>query len=441
MNKAYILIIFFSILILNHTSLALSSSSYLIANSAIMLYDYNKAKLHYDIKNLKHFSKIDLNKKLLAFINSNDIYSAYKVADRIIEIDKLNQEAWLAYLVYAKKTNDFKAFEKYEKLKTENSLDIIDFIFYRDSVLKTNNKEISESIFEIVSNSNSEEIMSILNYDYFLYYLSLSLMLNEYYDEAYFYSANIYQRLKKYKLAEQYYNQINDEHFLFLEAKKNIALIKEIQKKIPEAENELLTLVEKYSQNENLLISLADLYRKSKQYKKAIYNYSNILNNLSIEEDLRWRILYLRGICYERNNNWTSAENDFLESLKINKRSPQVLNYLAYGWIERNKFLKKSLQMLKDAHNLEPDSFYILDSLAWAYFKMKNYELALELMEEVLIMAPSEAISLDHLGDIYFEVGRTREALFMWKQAKDLADPEDDIIDNIISKINKYNAS
>ena len=61
-------------------------------------------------------------------------------------------------------------------------------------------------------------------------------------------------------------------------------------------------------------------------------------------------------------------------------------------------------------------------------------------MEEVIIRAPAEAISLDHLGDIYFAMGRRREALYMWRQARDLAEPEDNIIDKILIKLNKYDA-
>ena len=57
-------------------------------------------------------------------------------------------------------------------------------------------------------------------------------------------------------------------------------------------------------------------------------------------------------------------------------------------------------------------------------------------MEEVTIRAPGEAISLDHLGDIYFSMGRKREALYMWRQAKDLAEPEDNIIDGMDGIVN-----
>jgi Flp pilus assembly protein TadD len=148
----------------------------------------------------------------------------------------------------------------------------------------------------------------------------------------------------------------------------------------------------------------------------------------------------MRGICYERINNWKSAEEDLLKSLDINPESPQVLNYLAYSWVEKNVFLNESLKMLKKAYEKNPKSHYILDSLAWAHFKKNNLKIASKLMEEVIIRAPTEAISLDHLGDIYFAMGRRREALYMWRQAKDLTEPEDNIIDKILIKLNKYDA-
>ena len=96
--------------------------------------------------------------------------------------------------------------------------------------------------------------------------------------------------------------------------------------------------------------------------------------------------------------------------------------------------------MLVLAHDKYPESHYILDSLAWAHFKKNNLQIASKLMEEVINRAPAEAISLDHLGDIYFALGRKREAYYMWKQAFDLAKPEDDILDSVKMKIEKFNA-
>jgi len=93
---------------------------------------------------------------------------------------------------------------------------------------------------------------------------------------------------------------------------------------------------------------------------------------------------------------------------------------------------------LEKAYKANPDSYYILDSLAWAHYKKNNLQLAANLMEKVIVMAPGEAISLDHLGDIYFSLNRKREAVFLWKQAKDLAEPEDEIKENLEKKLDSY---
>ena len=96
--------------------------------------------------------------------------------------------------------------------------------------------------------------------------------------------------------------------------------------------------------------------------------------------------------------------------------------------------------MLKKAYNSNPESYYIIDSLAWAYFKKNNLDEAARLMEKVIDIAPGEAISLDHLGDIYYAMNRKREAIHFWQQALELAEPEDEIEESVQQKLNKFNA-
>ena len=135
------------------------------------------------------------------------------------------------------------------------------------------------------------------------------------------------------------------------------------------------------------------------------------------------------------------AEKDFIKSLElINYESADVLNYLAYGWLERDINIDKAMKMLIKANKTEPDNHYILDSLAWAYYKKKEFKKAAELMEEVISLAPSEIISLDHLADIYLALNRKREAIYLWKQVLDIANPEDIILNDIKKKLEKNNA-
>ncbi|MBO6469184.1 MAG: tetratricopeptide repeat protein [Pelagibacteraceae bacterium] len=439
MHKLSVIIQYIAIFLIPSAAYSFSSSSYLIANSAMSFFDYEEANTYYENSDIENFNDSDLEKKLLAYVNTNALDKASKIAKEILRNDNSNQDAWLVYLTYAKLNNINKPFYELKKQHGVEELSIIKFVFYNNYQIKRNNDDIAQSLLDIVqaSNANNNELQGL---DYLLFYLSLSLNLNPKFNESFFITAQLYQMMKNYEKAEKFYNKVHKDHNLYLESQKNIANNKKHQNNTKKAEEELISLIDLYPSNKNLFVSLADFYKSTKQYKRAIPYYSIVLNIQDLDEDQRWRLLYMRGICYERINNWESAEEDFLKSLDINPESPQVLNYLAYSWIEKNVFLNESLKMLKRAYEKNPKSHYILDSLAWAHFKKKNLKIASQLMEEVIIRAPGEAISLDHLGDIYFAMGRRREALYMWRQAKDLAEPEDNIIDKILIKLKKYDA-
>ena len=73
--------------------------------------------------------------------------------------------------------------------------------------------------------------------------------------------------------------------------------------------------------------------------------------------------------------------------------------------------------MIKRAVKARPDSGYIIDSLAWAYFRLGRYPDALAPMEKASLLEPVDPVVTDHLGDVYWAVGRTREAEFQWHRA------------------------
>jgi len=256
--------------------------------------------------------------------------------------------------------------------------------------------------------------------------------------EAIFIKGQLLQMIDDYFFAETTYQKIPEESDYFIDAQRNIAFNYSKENGFDNVENKIKVIVKNNNEDYEITKILADFYRIEKKYDLAIKIYSELIKENP--NDL-WYTYYLRGICYEQSDNWDMAELDFLQSLKIKRNSPNVLNYLAYGWIERDIRIDESFVMLTEAYEANPDSHYILDSLAWAYFKKKDYVKAAELMEEVIDMVPGEAVSLDHLGDIYFAMNRKREAVYFWRQAKDLANPEDEISDKIQMKLKEYDAS
>ena len=416
-----------------------SSSSYLIASTAIKLFDFDEAYSHFNYIE-DQSSELNLQNKLFTMVHLDLVYDAKKIAKELIDINLYNQEAWIVYLAEARISNNLQAFIEYKNQIDNTVMPLVNYIFFTQNKQMKNNKIIARSIFDIVQSSVGDLNDNNQNYNILLFYLKISTLIDQNFSEGYFYSAQIYQILDNISMAEIFYEKINFDHNLFLESQKNIAINKSKIGKFKEGEKKLLKLINQYENQNNIFNALADLYRVEGKYEKAVLYYSKIISSEKYTDSLLWRLLYYRGICYERLSKWKLAEEDFLYSLKLQPDSPQVLNYLAYGWLEKNQNIDAALTMLQKANLANPKSYYILDSLAWGYYKKNKYNNAAELMEQVISMAPGEAISLDHLGDIYFAMNRKREAIYLWKQALDLAEHEDLIIDSILLKLKENNA-
>ena len=421
------------LIVFNSSVLATSSSSFLISQLAFKNYDYSSTLLNFNAEKIK-LSQDQLLDKAIAAIITEDINLAKDLANKILEKNKNNQEAYIikiSSLFLDKKYNQI--IELRDKLDQPNEL--LDFIFFTNNRLKEGNV-ISRSLVEIVSSSFSNNEQRRLNYNFLLFYTSLAKLIDPKNERAIIIKAELFDQVGQFQIARDTFEKIGKDSPYYLDAQSSLAINYIYNSPYEDAENKILSIVENNNKNYSLKKILGDFYRYNKKYDLALSVYNEM-----IEENRGdvWNIYYMRGICFEQLDNWDLAEKDFLKSLEIKPDTPNVLNYLAYGWVEREIKLDRSLQMLEEAYEANPDSFYIIDSLAWAHFKKNNLSEAARLMEMVIDIAPGEAISLDHLGDIYYAMNRKREAIHFWQQALELAEPEDEIEENVKIKLEKFN--
>lgn len=431
------ILLFFFVFLFSKTIFASSSASFLIAQTAFNNYDFSQVLNEYSSKINQEYKNDYLDELVSAVITENIILSE-NISKKILAMDPENQEAKLLLMVKFINSNNKKNLREL-RFDTDNQKnDLFEFIFFLNDQVKSK-IDISNSFLEIVRSSYSKQSSNYSqNYNFLLFYTSLAILINNQNYEAIFIKGQLLQMIDDYIFAEATYQKIPKQSEYFTDAQRNIAFNYSRENGFDDIENKIKLIIANNKKDYEINKILADFYRIEKKFDLAIKLYSELIQKNS--DDL-WYMLYLRGICYEQSDNWEKAEVDFLQSLKIKRDSPNVLNYLAYGWLERDIRIDESFVMLVDANNANPDSHYILDSLAWAYFKKKNYLKAAELMEEVIDMVPGEAISLDHLGDIYLALNRKREAIYFWRQAKDLAKPEDEITENIQKKLSEHDAS
>ncbi|MDC3144245.1 tetratricopeptide repeat protein [Pelagibacteraceae bacterium] len=237
------------------------------------------------------------------------------------------------------------------------------------------------------------------------------------------------QAMKKYKL-------IPSNHYLSSIATIQLSNILNLEN----LEEDAIELLQNYlikKDNFKVQMTLGDHFRYKSDWKNAQETYSKILkNDKYILDPNLWNTYYRRGISYERDKQWDLAERDFMQALELNSNQPDVLNYLGYSWIDNDINMLKAKIMIELALEQKPDDAYFIDSLAWYYFKVSNYEQADALLSYATYLAPSDPVINEHYGDALWKVGKFIEARYQWNRALDL-DPEEDQIEKIKVKLIK----
>ena len=105
------------------------------------------------------------------------------------------------------------------------------------------------------------------------------------------------------------------------------------------------------------------------------------------------------------------------KALELSPEQPHVLNYLGYSWIDQGLHLDDGMKMLKRATELRPDDGAITDSVGWAFYRLGQFDKAVEWLERASEQKGDDATIVEHLGDAYWHVGRQREARFQWERA------------------------
>ena len=108
---------------------------------------------------------------------------------------------------------------------------------------------------------------------------------------------------------------------------------------------------------------------------------------------------------------------------------------MGYSWIEKDINLEQAKDFVLKAAGLRPSDPYIVDSLGWAYFSLKEYDKAVEELEKAVSLKPTDPIINDHYGDSLWMKNQTLQARYYWKTAFELEGAEEDLKKKIEEKL------
>ncbi|MGA2129539.1 MAG: tetratricopeptide repeat protein, partial [Xanthobacteraceae bacterium] len=171
---------------------------------------------------------------------------------------------------------------------------------------------------------------------------------------------------------------------------------------------------------------LGSALKEIKDFAGCADVFGKALAEIRQPEPAHWFIYFSRGNCYGGLHQTDKAEADFTKALELSPDEPQVLNTLAYGWVDRGIKVDEAVRMIKRAFEQKPDDGFIVDSLGWAYYRLGNYEEAMKQLDRAVKLNPGDPAIHDHLGDISWRAGRRGDAIAHWTQARSLNPAPDD---------------
>ena len=196
-------------------------------------------------------------------------------------------------------------------------------------------------------------------------------------------------------------------------------------------------LASEFPDSARVSVALGNIYRYESRFDEAVEAYDDALAKSPDRTVDNVYTFYFRGISLERAERWKEAKADLNVARELSEglpAHPYILNYLGYSMLLEGDDIAEAEAMIRIAVAVEPENGAFVDSLGWALYLLERYDEALVELEKAVKLEPTEPEIIEHLGDVYWQVGRRRDAEFQWRRALSF-DPADEYKERIGRKL------
>jgi tetratricopeptide (TPR) repeat protein len=175
-----------------------------------------------------------------------------------------------------------------------------------------------------------------------------------------------------------------------------------------------------------------------KEYDKAVKSYSKGEKMAGDNKELRSQFFSGLGDTYHNMGKNMESDSCYDRALKLQPDNAYVLNNYSYYLSMRKENLERAKEMSAYANKLEPGNSSFLDTYAWIFFQLGQYNDAKQWQEKAMQAGGDKSGTiLEHYGDILFKLGDKAKAFEYWKQAKTLG-TDSGTIDRKIAEQNYF---
>ena len=231
-------------------------------------------------------------------------------------------------------------------------------------------------------------------------------------DPARFYLGQMADQAGRPEDALRWYDQVAaGEHAM--PAKVRAAQVLLRQNKLDEARERLAAARASGTPGDSrLVVAEAQLLRDAGRHADA---FAFLAKMLEVQPD-QPELLYETALTAEKLGYVEVMERHLRRLIAIKPDSAQAYNALGYSLADRNLRLDEAGQLIDKALSLTPDDPFILDSKGWVLFRQGKPAAALEALQKAYAQKPDAEIAA-HIGEVLWALGRSGEALAVWREA------------------------
>lgn len=253
--------------------------------------------------------------------------------------------------------------------------------------------------------------------------------LPDYPDDANYYLGRIAEEKGNLDMASTWYQSLQQGANYF-DAQIRLATIIAKQGNIKEAREHLHNIKAENDDQKVLLVQAeAEMLTDVKQYDDAM-----AVLDKALAKGPNTDLLYSRAMLAEKMDRLDILERDLKEIIAKNPQHVQALNALGYTLADKTNRYQEAYGLIKKAHDLSPNDFYILDSMGWVLYRMGKLDESIKYLHEALDARQDPEIAA-HLGEVLWVKGDKTEARKIWEAALQ-STPNDSMLLDVIKRFN-----
>ncbi len=217
---------------------------------------------------------------------------------------------------------------------------------------------------------------------------------------------------EQYLRAERYYQQIQSEGNYF-QAQLQVANMRYFTRGLDGAIT-ALRILEPKTEKEYVARATTRHYLLLQDYK-----YEEAFG--AINETLAYlpeniELMYARALVAAELNELQTAEDDLRFIIGKDPSHANALNALGYTLADQTNRYQEAKELILQALELRPNQAHILDSMGWVFYRLDEFEQAVDFLQRAYDKAPEVEVAA-HLGEVLWEKGEEERARIVWLEA------------------------